>query len=269
MSKPTADSRQPTVPSLARSGLWAVGCGLAVLWATACTEITTPLRAGFYGYSMIVTDSVLADTTIDGVFYPADTTITDTLDFAWPASALPVRIWVQDTVGLPGHMQAAVAAWKNVLQYGELAATFVGDSTHADVIVRGSAPPPAPVAPGVRRLWASSSVPAACEGGTDVFVSAPDHTKLWTPIRVYVIPKYALDDPATVPCLARVSIHELGHALGLFKHSPDPLDIMYSFPSVDAPSEGDATTILTLYHQRSDLRPVPATDTLPATSEGP
>ena len=272
MNTPSADSRQPTVPSRTRHGLWAVSGGLAVLWATACTEITSPLRAGFYGYSMIVTDSVLADTTIDGVFYPADTTTTDTLDFAWPATALPVKIWVQDTVGLPGHMQAAVAAWRNVLQYGELAATFVSDSTHADVIVRGSSPPPAPVA-GLRRIDGPSGIPpaAACEGGTDVFVSAPDHTKLWTPIRVYVIPKYAMGDPLTTPCLARVSIHELGHALGLFKHSPDTLDIMHDFPytSVTAPSEGDATTILTLYHQRSDLRPVPATDTLPAPSSRP
>lgn len=271
MNQPTATSRQPTandrVPRTRALGLWAVGCGLAAL--AACNEIGSPLRLGYYGYSLIVSDFVVVDTTIDGTKYIGGTTQTDTVDFAWPSSALPIKIWVQDTVGLPGHMAAAVAAWKNVLQYGEIAVGFVSDSGSADVIVRGSAPPPAPVAGGVRRLWAAASVPAACEGGTDIFVSAPDHTKLWTPIRVYVIPKFPLDDPETPPCLARVSMHELGHALGLFRHSPNAADLMYSFPSADAPSEGDVTTILTLYHQRSDLRPVPAGDTLPATSASP
>jgi predicted Zn-dependent protease len=254
--------------ALGRWGASALGLG-ALIFAASCNEIGTPLHVGFYGYSIPVSDVVAADTIVDDVAYFAGDTITDTVNFSWPASAMPVRIWVQDTVDLPAHMHAAVAAWKNVLQYGELAAAFVSDSTTADVIVRGSAPPPAPVAAGVRRLWAASNAPAACEGGTDIFVSAPDHTKLWTPIRVYVIPKFALDNVETPPCLARVSIHELGHALGLFRHSPNADDLMYSFPSVDAPSEGDATTILTLYHQHSDLRPVPATDTLPATSSRP
>lgn len=248
--------------ALGRWGAGALGLGALVL-AASCNEIGSPIRTGLYGYSLIVSDVVAKDTTIDGTTYLFGQTITDTVDFAWPVSALPIKIWVQDTVDLPADMHAAVDAWKNVLQYGEVAAAFVSDSTTADIIVRGSAPPPAPTSGAARRLWASANSLAACEGGTDVFVSAPDHTKLWTPIRVYVIPKYPLDDPETRPCLARVATHELGHALGLFRHSPDSLDLMYTFPAVDAPSDGDATTILQLYHQHSDLRPRPATDTVP------
>ena len=238
---------------------WAAICGLAAL--AACTTIAEPLRPAIYGYSLIVSDTVVGDTTIGGVDYFAGDTVTDTVDFHWPASALPVRIWVQDTVGLPGYAAAAIAEWKHILQYGELDAVLVGDSVTADVIVRGSAPAPAPAArPAARRLHAA---PAACEGGTDVFISAPDHTKLWLPVRVYVLPKYPVTLPETQACLARVTMHELGHAFGLFRHSPDPGDLMYGFPDVDAPSEADAATILILYHQASDLTPRPATDTLP------
>jgi predicted Zn-dependent protease len=80
---------------------------------------------------------------------------------------------------------------------------------------------------------------------------------------MYVNPKYPISDTATTACLARVTMHELGHALGLFKHSTDPADLMYGFPTVDEPSESDAATILYLYHQPSQLRPRPWTDTLP------
>ncbi len=84
---------------------------LSTVYLSSCNTIGVPFRTGFYGYSIIVTDVVVVDTTIDGIDYIGGDTLTDTLDFAWPPSALPVRIWVQDTAGLPGDVDAAIAAF--------------------------------------------------------------------------------------------------------------------------------------------------------------
>ena len=48
--------------------------------------------------------------------------------------------------------------------------------------------------------------------------------------------------------MALTSIHELGHAIGIFAHSSDPEDIMFTDPQVDLPSEADLETAEVLYH---------------------
>jgi len=52
-----------------------------------------------------------------------------------------------------------------------------------------------------------------------------------------------------------VTMHELGHTLGIFAHSSDPFDLMYPEPQVLWPSLRDQSTIQRLFHVPADILP--------------
>jgi predicted Zn-dependent protease len=94
----------------------------------------------------------------------------------------------------------------------------------------------------------------SCEGATDVD-TAGTRFELKIPIRSFVfvaVPGAAdLED-----CLQRVSAHELGHTLGLFQHSTDSLDLMYTFPSRVFLTDRDLGAAYNAYHFKPDMVPV-------------
>ena len=51
----------------------------------------------------------------------------------------------------------------------------------------------------------------------------------------------------------RLALHELGHAVGIWGHSANPQDIMYTHPIVDSLSPRDVGTINALYDQQQSL----------------
>jgi hypothetical protein len=62
---------------------------------------------------------------------------------------------------------------------------------------------------------------------------------------------------ASVPDrIPRLVAHELGHVLGIARHSPNPLDLMWrTDPDATRPSTRDAATVQVLYHMRPDVVP--------------
>jgi hypothetical protein len=213
-----------------------VAAGLVVAGA-ACGDIATPLRNDFYEWRLIVP--------------AASGSGNDSLSFHWPKERLPVRIWVEDAASLPVNVPAGIAAWRRAFLYNEFDATIVGDSATADVIVRAGA------APGTQfsRTRLHSALALACAGATDLDIS-DDHNELRLPVRVFIDPRSEPNAPDLPACLALTTTHELGHALGIWEHSPAPTDLMFADPMVDAPSERDLATAEQIYHVPSNVEAV-------------
>ena len=200
---------------------------LASVTALACGDIAAPVRDDLYEWRLI---------------FPSGATTADTVHFHWGHDDLPVRVWVEDVAGLPELMQRAIDTWEGVYLHREFHAELVGDPTTADVVVRGQFAPA--LRPGLTRL--RSAFAPECSGATDLDVS-PDLTELRLPIRIFIDPVEG-DIPNLERCLQLTTIHEMGHALGILAHSPEPADIMFANPNVEQPSERDRETAEALYH---------------------
>ena len=200
--------------------------------ALGCGEINAPIRPAGYEYRFFVADGS------GGV---------DTLAFAWPASRLPMRIYAENQLEYPARMERAIGAWKAQFLYGEFDAELVSDSNAADVIVRAEpAPASGPIVPLRMHRRARE-----CEGATDLALDV-DAKVIQLPMRIYVMP-VSPPGSALESCLDLTLAHELGHAMGLFEHSPNADDLMASDPVVAGPSLQDRTTAEHMFHGATTL----------------
>jgi hypothetical protein len=173
----------------------------------------------------------------------------DTVSFRWPAGYYPVRYYAEPAANLAAHADNGLQLWLSAFRCGELQVQRITDSTQADVIIRNPAQFPAVI--GVS--FAADSV-GACQGRTDVALDSLH--RLLRPVRVYVVP-FSLDPVAVEACYQFVTAHEIGHTLGLFQHSPNPADLMYSVPRHTAISLDDRYTVQLLYHFNAPIQPEP------------
>ena len=207
--------------------------GALALAALACGDIASPLRSDLYEWRL---------------FLPSATGI-DTISFHWPKERLPVRVWVEDANDLPAAISQAITAWRGAFLYREFDAAVVSDSASADVIVRSGSP----TALSLSLIRLHSALAPQCSGETDVDIS-DDHQDLRLPIRIFVDPKLDPGAPGLAECVALTAMHEFGHSLGIFEHSPTPTDLMFIDPTVSQPSERDRTTAELLYHSPSTVQ---------------
>jgi predicted Zn-dependent protease len=215
-----------------------VAIGLVVA-AAACSDIASPVRTDLYEWRLVLPKA-------SGIG-------NDTLSFHWPKDRLPVRIWAEDAANLTQNVPAAIEAWRAAFLYKEFDATVVGDSSSADVIFLAGVAPPTFFSIGqMQRLRA---VAPECTGATDVALS-DDHTQVLLPIHVYINPHTDPNAPNLPACLALTTTHELGHALGIWRHSSQSTDLMFMDPVVTAPSPRDVGTAEVLYHVPSNVEPV-------------
>ena len=200
-----------------------------------CADIAAPSRSIAYEWRIVTT-----------------ATGPDTISFHWPRSRLPVRIWAEDTLNLPTHVQHGIRQWEAAFLYGELRSVVVSDSNDADVIVTSGIAPKGGFS--VTRL--ESLMAPECQGATDVELDAGGQ-QILPPIRVYVDPRLAPSSPGVDACMALTTTHELGHAMGIFAHSPNADDIMFADPTVADLSRRDRATAELAYHVEPTLTVAP------------
>jgi hypothetical protein len=181
--------------------------------------------------------------------YPADHPSLPGEIFRWPGDRMPVRYFADTRGEMQSLVGRGLAVWEQQFLYGEFRGQLVSDSAAADVIVvwQDSVPPNVPPD--------TAGAVGACTGVTTLMIDSTN--TITEALRVVIGVASGFTTAQVAACLPRVTAHELGHALGLLRHSSGPDDLMSGPPRVDMPTARDRRTVEVLYHTTSTIAPPP------------
>ncbi len=211
----------------------------AALAVAACDAPTIPPEAGAYDFTFQTTPPSV-------VRWPVGTTIrVHVAGGDDPALAALLR---------ESFLEAA-AQWESAVLFGEYRFAEAATARDADVVLFWSGDPVPvdtagcpPEIMNARALTWSCPHPAVPGRLLPFTVDGePSSVRMM----VYVLKSEAAN-PASV---RRVVLHELGHVLGIGRHSPSLDDVMEGHAPVDRLSAADRATVQVLYHVEPDIVP--------------
>lgn len=188
--------------------------------------------------------------------YPFQLPTTPPLTLRWPSGAT-VRVFIVDggAAGaslLRSSFEAGAAAWNQHALTDEYRLAFTDDLRDADVLLAWSDAPLPVDTDGCERA-PGRGVTTFCVDGDRLHrypltSGAPGSVRMLVTIAAQL---------AASPDITRASVaHELGHVLGVVRHSDEPTDLLWhGDPGRATPSARDVATVRALYRTTADVLP--------------
>jgi len=216
----------------------------------------------FVAFTALVVGAACDTPTIPGRdtsdIFPFDLPTTPPTILRWTVGRT-IRVYVTEgrtadrTAILRAALDAGAAAWNETALFAEYRIEPVADETDADVVVAFS-DVPLPVDTQECRPALTLAVTTFCiddgdtaDAGLRVFPLLSGEP---SQVRMIVLVLATQADEE----VGRLVAHELGHVLGIGRHSEDARDLMFRVDQVTSrPTNRDAATAQVLYHVRADI----------------